>query len=174
VAVLRYFNPMGAHPSGLIGEDPVGTPGNLMPYITQVASGQRPYLQVFGSDYSTPDGTGVRDYIHVCDLAEGHVAALKSLLEEGQSLSVNLGTGRGHSVLEVVRAFEGATGQRVPYQIVPRRPGDIAQCYADPGLAQRRLGWRAKRSLEQMCADAWRWQSLNPSGYGSRYPDAAY
>jgi UDP-glucose 4-epimerase len=174
VAVLRYFNPVGAHPTGLIGEDPTGTPSNLMPYITQVASGQRPYLQVFGSDYPTPDGTGVRDYIHVCDLAEGHVAALKALMEEGQNLSVNLGTGRGHSVLEVVRAFEAATGQRLPYQIVPRRPGDVAQCYADPALAQRRLGWRAKRSLEQMCADAWRWQSLNPSGYGSRYPDAAY
>jgi UDP-glucose 4-epimerase len=174
VAVLRYFNPVGAHPSGLIGEDPVGTPCNLMPYITQVASGQRPYLQVFGSDYPTPDGTGVRDYIHVCDLAEGHVAALKALLEDGQNLSVNLGTGRGHSVLELVHAFEAATGQRLPYEIVPRRPGDIAQCYADPALAQRRLGWRAKRTLEQMCADAWRWQSLNPSGYGSRYPDAAY
>ena len=174
VAVLRYFNPVGAHPSGLIGEDPTGTPSNLMPYITQVASGQRPYLQVFGSDYPTPDGTGVRDYIHVCDLAEGHVAALKALLEEGQNLNVNLGTGRGYSVLEVVRAFEAATGQRLPYQIVPRRPGDIAQCYADTGLAQRRLGWHAKRTLEQMCADAWRWQSLNPSGYGSRYPDAAY
>ncbi|HXD40592.1 MAG TPA: UDP-glucose 4-epimerase GalE [Ramlibacter sp.] len=174
VAVLRYFNPVGAHPSGLIGEDPTGTPSNLMPYITQVASGQRPYLQVFGGDYPTPDGTGVRDYIHVCDLAEGHVAALKALLEEGHNLNVNLGTGCGHSVLEVVRAFEAATGQRLPYEIVPRRPGDIAQCYADTSLAQRRLGWRAKRSLEQMCADAWRWQSLNPSGYGSRYPDAAY
>src|SRR6185369_14799150 len=153
VAVLRYFNLVGAHPSGLIGEDPTGTPSNLMPYITQVASGQRPYLQVFGSDYPTPDGTGVRDYIHVCDLAEGHVAALKALLEEGQNLNVNLGTGRGYSVLEVVHAFEAATGQRLPYQIVPRRPGDIAQCYADIRLAQRRLGWRAKRTLEQMCSD---------------------
>src|SRR6185369_13206250 len=174
VAVLRYFNPVGAHPSGLICEDPTGMPGNLMPYITQVASGQRPYLQVFGSDYPTPDGTGVRDYIHVCDLAEGHVAALNALLEDGQGLTVNLGTGRGHSVLEVVRAFETATGQRLPYEIVPRRPGDVAQSYADPSLALRRLGWRAKRTLEQMCADAWRWQSLNPAGYGSRYPDAAY
>ncbi len=169
VAVLRYFNPVGAHPSGLIGEDPEGTPSNLMPYITQVASGRRPYLQVFGSDYPTPDGTGVRDYIHVCDLAEGHVAALRTLLKEGQSLSLNLGTGRGHSVLEVVHAFEAATGRRLPYTLVPRRPGDVAQCYADPSLAQRRLGWRAKRSLEQMCTDAWRWQNLNPSGYGSRY-----
>ena len=174
VAVLRYFNPVGAHPSGLIGEDPAGTPTNLMPCITQVASGQRPYLQVFGSDYPTPDGTGVRDYIHVCDLAEGHVAALNTLLGEGQSLSVNLGTGHGHSVLEVVRAFEAVTGQRLPYQVVPRRPGDVAQCYADASLAQRLLGWQAKRTLEQMCADAWRWQSLNPVGYGSRYPDAAY
>jgi UDP-glucose 4-epimerase len=156
VAILRYFNPVGAHPSGLIGEDPTGIPSSLMPYITQVASGQRAYLQVFGSDYPTPDGTGVRDYIHVCDLAEGHVAALKALLEEGQNLTVNLGTGRGHSVLEVVRAFEAATGQTVPYKLVPRRPGDIAQCYTDPTLAQRRLGWSAKRSLDQMCADAWR------------------
>jgi UDP-glucose 4-epimerase len=174
VAVLRYFNPVGAHPSGLIGEDSIGPPSNLMPCITQVASGQRPYLQVFGSDYPTPDGTGVRDYVHVCDLAEGHVAALKALLDDGQNLSVNLGSGRGHSVLEVVRAFEAATGQRLPYQVVPRRPGDVAQRFADPGFAQRRLGWRAKRSLEEMCTDAWRWQSLNPSGYGSRYPDAAY
>ena len=142
VAVLRYFNPAGAHPSGLIGEDPAGTPTNLMPCIAQVASGQRPYLQVFGGDYPTPDGTGVRDYIHVCDLAEGHVAALKALLQEGQSLTVNLGTGRGHSVLEVVRAFEVVTGQRLPYEVMPRRPGDVAQCYADPSLAQQRLGRR--------------------------------
>ncbi len=174
VAILRYFNPVGAHASGLIGEDPEGTPNNLMPYITQVASGRRPYLQVFGSDYPTPDGTGVRDYIHVCDLAEGHVAALKALLDDGQSLKVNLGTGRGYSVLEVVRAFEEATGQRVPYQVVPRRPGDVAQCYADPGLAQRRLGWCAKRTLGQMCTDAWRWQSLNPKGYRSRYADEPF
>jgi UDP-glucose 4-epimerase len=174
IAVLRYFNPVGAHPSGLIGEAPAQAPNNLMPYITQVALGQRPYLRVFGSDYPTPDGTGVRDYIHVCDLAEGHVAALNSLLEDGQCLSVNLGTGRGHSVLEVVRAFETATQQAVPYQLVPRRPGDVAQSYADPSLAHQRLGWRATRSLEQMCADAWRWQTLNPSGYDSRYPDAAF
>jgi UDP-glucose 4-epimerase len=174
VAVLRYFNPVGAHPSGLIGEDPEGTPDNLMPYIGQVASGQRPFLQVFGSDYPTPDGTGVRDYIHVCDLAEGHVAALKNLLMEGESLSVNLGTGRGYSVLEVVRAFEEASGQRVPYRMAPRRPGDVAQCFADPSLAWRRLGWRASRTLEEMCADAWRWQRLNPKGYRSRYPDEAF
>jgi UDP-glucose 4-epimerase len=178
-AVLRYFNPVGAHPSGLIGEDPEGIPNNLMPYISQVASGQRPYLQVYGDDYPTPDGTGVRDYIHVCDLADGHVAALRNLLEtgekgeKGESLSVNLGTGRGHSVLEVVRAYEEASGQRVPYRISPRRPGDVAQCYADPSLAYLRLGWRAKRTLEQMCTDAWRWQRLNPKGYRSRYPDEA-
>lgn len=165
MAVLRYFNPVGAHPSGLIGEDPAGIPNNLMPYITQVALGQRPCLQVFGSDYATPDGTGVRDYIHVCDLAEGHVAALRALLERGSSLTVNLGTGRGHSVLEVVHAFEAASGRPVPYRLAPRRPGDVAQCYADPSLAQRTLGWRARRTLEEMCADAWRWQSRNPDGY---------
>jgi UDP-glucose 4-epimerase len=165
VAVLRYFNPVGAHPSGLIGEDPAGIPNNLMPYITQVAMGQRPFLQVFGSDYPTRDGTGVRDYIHVSDLAEGHVAALKVLLEQGRSLTVNLGTGRGYSVLEVVHAFEAASGRPVPYQLAPRRPGDVAQCYADPALAQRLLGWKATRSLEEMCADAWRWQSRNPNGY---------
>ncbi len=165
VAVLRYFNPVGAHPSGLIGEDPSGIPNNLMPFITQVALGQRPHLQVFGSDYPTPDGTGVRDYIHVCDLAEGHVAALKVLLESGRSLSVNLGTGQGHSVLEVVRAFEAASSRPVPFQLVPRRPGDVANVYADPRLAQELLGWRATRTLAQMCADAWRWQSRNPIGY---------
>jgi len=165
VAVLRYFNPVGAHPSGRIGEDPSGIPNNLMPYITQVASGRRSHLQVFGSDYPTPDGTGVRDYIHVCDLAEGHVAALKALLDQGRSLTVNLGTGRGHSVLEVIRAFEQASGRPVPYQLAPRRPGDVAQCYAAPALAQQTLGWRATRSLEAMCADAWRWQSGNPDGY---------
>jgi UDP-glucose 4-epimerase len=165
VAVLRYFNPVGAHPSGLIGEDPAGIPNNLMPYITQVALGQRPFLQVFGNDYPTPDGTGVRDYIHVCDLAEGHVAALKALLEHGRSLTVNLGTGRGYSVLQVVSAFEAASGRPVPYQLTARRPGDVAQCYADPTLAHRTLGWQAKRSLEEMCADAWAWQSRNPEGY---------
>jgi UDP-glucose 4-epimerase len=165
VAVLRYFNPVGAHPSGLIGEDPAGIPNNLMPYITQVALGQRPFLQVFGSDYPTPDGTGVRDYIHVSDLADGHVAALKALLDQGRSLTVNLGTGRGYSVLDVVRAFETASSRPVPYQLVPRRPGDVAQCYADPALAQQLLGWRAKRTLDEMCADSWRWQSRNPNGY---------
>ena len=165
VATLRYFNPVGAHASGLIGEDPSGIPNNLMPYITQVAVGQRARLQVFGSDYPTPDGTGVRDYIHVCDLAEGHVAALKALLERGRSVTVNLGTGRGYSVLDVVRAFEAASGRPVPYELVARRPGDVAQCYADPSQALALLGWKSSRDLDRMCADAWRWQSANPDGY---------
>lgn len=165
IGVLRYFNPVGAHPSGLIGEDPSGTPNNLMPYVTQVAVGLRPHLNVFGSDYPTPDGTGVRDYIHVQDLAAGHVAALRALLARPESFTVNLGTGRGYSVLEVVRAFEEASGQKVPYQLVPRRPGDVAQCYADPSLAKKLLGWEARHSLAEMCADAWRWQSGNPRGY---------
>ena len=165
VATLRYFNPVGAHDSGMIGEDPSGIPNNLMPYITQVAVGQRARLQVFGSDYPTPDGTGVRDYIHVCDLAEGHVAALKALLERGRSVTVNLGTGRGYSVLDVVRAFEAASGRPVPYELVARRPGDVAQCYADPSQALALLGWKSSRDLDRMCADAWRWQSANPNGY---------
>jgi UDP-glucose 4-epimerase len=164
-AVLRYFNPVGAHPSGLIGEDPAGIPNNLMPYITRVALGQLPFLQIFGDDYPTPDGTGVRDYIHVCDLAEGHVAALRMLLETGQSVTVNLGTGQGHSVLEVVRTFERASAKPVPFRFVPRRPGDVAQCYADPSQARERLRWSATRSLQQMCVDAWRWQTCNPNGY---------
>jgi UDP-glucose 4-epimerase len=165
VAVLRYFNPVGAHPSGLIGEDPSGIPNNLMPYITQVAMGKRAHLRVFGTDYPTADGTGVRDYIHVMDLAEGHVAALRYLLDKGKSITVNLGTGRGNSVLEVVHAFETASGRKVPYETVARRPGDVAQCYADPTLARELLDWQAKRSLAEMCADAWRWQSGNPNGY---------
>jgi len=165
LGVLRYFNPVGAHPSGLIGEDPSGIPNNLMPFVTQVAIGKRPFLNVYGSDYPTPDGTGVRDYIHVQDLAEGHVAALQALLEKKESFTVNLGTGRGHSVLEVVQAFEQASGREVKRQIAPRRPGDVAQCYADPALAQRLLGWRASRSLADMCLDAWRWQNGNPDGY---------
>ena len=165
MAVLRYFNPVGAHPSGLIGEDPGGIPNNLMPFVSQVAIGKRPYLNVYGSDYPTPDGTGVRDYIHVQDLAAGHVAALQALLAQGKSFTVNLGTGRGNSVLELVRAFEQASGLPVPYRIAPRRPGDVAQCYADPALAQSLLGWRAKLTLADMCADAWRWQSGNPDGY---------
>ncbi len=165
IGVLRYFNPAGAHPSGLIGEDPADIPNNLMPYVTQVAVGQRPHVNVFGGDYPTPDGTGVRDYIHVQDLAAGHVAALQALLTKGESFTVNLGTGRGVSVLEAVRAVEKASGRLVPYVIAPRRAGDVAQCYADPSLAKRLLGWEAKHTLEQMCADAWRWQSGNPNGY---------
>jgi len=165
LGVLRYFNPVGAHPSGLIGEDPSGIPNNLMPYVAQVAIGKRPYLNVYGGDYPTPDGTGVRDYIHVQDLAVGHVAALQALLKKGKSFTVNLGTGRGNSVLEVVQAFAQASGQPVPFQMAPRRPGDVAQCYANPALAQSLLGWRAQHSLADMCADAWRWQSGNPDGY---------
>jgi UDP-glucose 4-epimerase len=165
IGILRYFNPVGAHPSGLIGEDPSGIPNNLMPYVTQVAVGQRPHLSVFGGDYPTPDGTGVRDYIHVQDLAAGHVAALQTLLSRHESFTVNLGTGRGYSVLDVVRAFEKASGKPVPYKIVERRAGDVAQCYADPALGRELLGWTATRSLDEMCADAWRWQSGNPRGY---------
>ena len=165
LGVLRYFNPVGAHPSGLIGEDPSGIPNNLMPFVTQVAIGKRPFLSVYGNDYSTPDGTGVRDYIHVQDLAEGHVAALQALLEKKESFTVNLGTGHGYSVLEVVKAFEKASGRTVSHQIARRRPGDVAQCYADPALAQRLLGWSASRSLADMCLDAWRWQNGNPDGY---------
>jgi len=167
VALLRYFNPVGAHESGTIGEDPRGTPNNLMPYITQVAVGKRAKLQVFGNDYDTPDGTGVRDYLHVVDLAEGHVAALRHLLGGARSLTVNLGTGRGSSVLELVHAFERASGRPVPYDIVARRPGDVAACYADPTLAERTIGWKARRDLDQMCADSWRWQVANPNGFGS-------
>ena len=164
-ACLRYFNPVGAHVSGLIGEDPRGTPNNLMPFVAQVAVGRREKLAVFGHDYATPDGTGVRDYIHVSDLAEGHVAALRRLLQQPGSLTVNLGTGRGHSVLEVVAAYVRASGRPVPYEIRPRRPGDVASCYADPALAQRLLGWTARLDLDRMCADSWRWQSQNPEGF---------
>ena len=164
-ACLRYFNPVGAHESGRIGEDPRGVPNNLMPYVAQVAVGRRERLQVFGHDYATPDGTGVRDYIHVMDLAEGHVAALRRLFDAPGSFTVNLGTGRGHSVLELVRAYEAASGRRVPYALAPRRPGDAAACYADPQLAAELLGWRAQRDLAAMCADSWRWQQLNPNGF---------
>jgi UDP-glucose 4-epimerase len=167
IARLRYFNPVGAHQSGLIGEDPQGIPNNLMPYVAQVAIGRRERLDVFGNDYPTPDGTGVRDYIHVMDLAEGHVAALDWLGREGGMLTVNLGTGQGYSVLDMVRAFEQASARPVPYEIVARRPGDIAACWADPSLARRLLGWEAKRGIEAMCADAWRWQNMNPEGYGA-------
>jgi UDP-glucose 4-epimerase len=166
-ACLRYFNPVGAHESGRIGEDPRGTPNNLMPYVAQVAVGRRPSLQVFGDDYPTPDGTGVRDYIHVVDLAEGHVAALRRLFDAPGSLTVNLGTGRGHSVLELVAAYGRASGREIPYRVVPRRPGDVAACWADPALARDRLGWTAKHGLERMCVDSWRWQSLNPNGFES-------
>ena len=165
VALLRYFNPVGAHASGRIGEDPNGLPNNLMPYVSQVAVGRLPQLRVFGGDYPTSDGTGVRDYIHVVDLAVGHVAAVRRLTERPGVLTVNLGTGRGYSVIEVVKAFEKASGRPVPYEIVARRPGDVAQCYAEPGLAERELGWRAERGIDEMCADAWRWQSSNPEGY---------
>jgi UDP-glucose 4-epimerase len=167
-ATLRYFNPVGAHESGTIGEDPRGAPSNLTPYVAQVAIGRRPHLNVFGNDYDTPDGTGVRDFIHVCDLADGHVAALRRLLDAPGSFTVNLGTGSGHSVLELVRAFEHASGRAVPYRIAPRRPGDVASCYADPSLAQSLLGWRARHGLDRMCADLWRWQSLNPNGFASK------
>lgn len=164
-ACLRYFNPVGAHASGLIGEDPRGTPNNLMPFVAQVAVGRRARLQVFGNDYDTPDGTGLRDYIHVLDLAEGHVAALRFLLDGRGSLTVNLGTGRGYSVLELVKAYEQASGRPIPYEIVARRPGDVAACYADPARARELLGWTAHYDLDRMCADSWRWQQKNPEGY---------
>lgn len=164
-AALRYFNPVGAHPSGRIGEDPRGTPNNLMPYVAQVAVGRRPFLQVYGNDYPTPDGTGVRDYIHVVDLAEGHVAALRRLLAHPGSFTVNLGTGNGSSVLEVVTAYAAASGREVPCRIVPRRPGDVAACWADPAQAHTLLGWRARYDLARMCEDSWRWQSRNPQGF---------
>ncbi|HEY0061062.1 MAG TPA: UDP-glucose 4-epimerase GalE [Telluria sp.] len=159
IALLRYFNPVGAHESGLIGEEPNGIPNNLLPYIAQVAEGRRASLSVFGGDYPTPDGTGVRDYIHVVDLAIGHVKTLTKLATAPGVVTYNLGTGRGNSVLEMVRAFERASGKAVPFQIVARRPGDIASCYADPALAQSELGWTAERDIAQMCADSWRWQT---------------
>jgi UDP-glucose 4-epimerase len=165
IAWLRYFNPVGAHESGRIGEDPRGVPNNLMPYVTQVAVGRREFLQVFGGDYDTPDGTGVRDYLHVMDLAEGHVAALRHLLDKGSSATVNLGTGAGTSVLQLVRAFERASGRSIPYRIVERRPGDLPAFWADATLAREKLDWHARRDLEAMCADSWRWQSSNPTGY---------
>ena len=165
VATLRYFNPVGAHESGEIGENPRGTPNNLMPYITQVAVGRRERLTVFGNDYPTSDGTGVRDYIHVQDLAEGHVAALRHLIDKQSSVTVNLGTGRGHSVLELIAAFEQASGCSIPYEIAARRPGDVAACYADVSLARELLGWQSRRDLAAMCEDSWRWQRLNPNGY---------
>jgi UDP-glucose 4-epimerase len=165
IGVLRYFNPVGAHPSGLIGEDPHGIPNNLMPFVAQVAIGRRAKLSVFGNDYPTPDGTGVRDYIHVVDLARGHVAALKRLFSQPGGFTVNLGTGQGYSVLQAIHAFEEASGRSIPYEFAARRPGDIATCYASPLLAEQLLGWKAEKRLDQMCADHWRWQQMNPEGY---------
>ena len=166
VVLLRYFNPIGAHESGLIGEDPNGIPNNLMPYITQVAVGKLDKLHVFGDDYATADGTGVRDYIHVVDLAKGHVKALKAIEENCGVAIYNLGTGRGYSVLEVVHAFEKVSGVTIPYVIEDRRPGDIAVCYSDPGKAKRKLGWKAEYDIYDMCRDSWNWQKKNPEGYG--------
>jgi UDP-glucose 4-epimerase len=165
VALLRYFNPIGAHESGQIGEDPNGIPNNLIPYITQVAVGKLQQLNVFGNDYSTPDGTGVRDYIHVVDLAKGHLAALKKIMTSTGVEAYNLGTGIGYSVLEMVTAFEKVSNRTIPYKMVDRRPGDIAECYANPTKAEKELGWKAEKDLEEMCRDSWRWQSQNPNGY---------
>ena len=165
IALLRYFNPVGAHHSGQIGEDPNGIPNNLLPYISQVAVGRLKQLSVFGNDYPTPDGTGVRDYIHVVDLALGHLKALEKLQQDPGVVTYNLGTGQGYSVLDMVAAFEEMSGRPIPYQITPRRPGDVAACYADPAKAREDLGWTAKKNLADMCADSWRWQSQNPNGY---------
>jgi len=165
IGILRYFNPVGAHKSGLIGEDPNDIPNNLVPYISQVAIGILEKLRVFGNDYPTRDGTGVRDYIHVVDLARGHVKAVEKIEQNPGVFTVNLGTGRGYSVLEVVKAFEKASGKPIPYVIAPRRPGDIAECYADPSLARQILDWKAEKDMDEMCTDTWRWQSMNPKGY---------
>ena len=165
IGYLRYFNPVGAHESGLIGEDPRGVPNNLMPFVAQVAIGKLDKVRVYGGDYPTDDGTGVRDYIHVMDLARGHVVALSQLFNGGPSFTVNLGTGRGYSVLDVIHAYEKASGRAIPYEIVARRPGDIAACYADVSLAASKLDWRATRGLDEMCADSWRWQQMNPHGF---------
>ncbi|MDW7657664.1 MAG: UDP-glucose 4-epimerase GalE [Bacillota bacterium] len=167
IMLLRYFNPAGAHPSGLIGEDPAGIPNNLMPYMAQVAIGKRPALHVFGQDYATPDGTGVRDYIHVVDLAAGHCRAIDHVLQHQGAEAVNLGTGTGYSVLEMAAAFEAASGRTIPLIMDPRRPGDVAVCYADPGKAEKLLNWRSCKGLADMCADAWRWQQMNPDGFGT-------
>lgn len=166
ISILRYFNPIGAHESGLIGEDPAGIPNNLLPYITQVASGKREYLRVYGNDYPTHDGTGVRDYIHVVDLAQAHLSALELAMTKQGIDYFNIGTGNGYSVLDVVHAFESVTGKPLPYKIEARRPGDIATCYADPSKAEKELGWKAKYDMHRMCQDAYRWQSMNPNGYG--------
>jgi len=165
IVLLRYFNPVGAHESGTIGEDPNGIPNNLMPFISQTAVGKREKLSVFGGDYDTHDGTGVRDYIHVVDLAQGHVKALNKIADLNAVLTVNLGTGNGYSVLDMVKAFEKASGKKVPYEIAPRRAGDIAKCFADPSYAKETLGWEATRGIDEMCEDTWRWQSNNPNGY---------
>jgi UDP-glucose 4-epimerase len=165
IALLRYFNPIGAHQSGRIGEDPNGTPNNLLPYITQVAAGKLKELKIFGNDFPTIDGTGVRDYLHVVDLAVGHIKSLEKLMMTNGVEAYNLGTGRGYSVFEIVRAFEAVTGIKIPYKVIERRKGDIPICYADPLKAKLSLGWTAEKSIEEMCADAWRWQSNNPNGY---------
>ena len=165
IAYLRYFNPVGSHESGLIGEDPRGVPNNLMPFMAQVATGKLDKLRVYGNDYQTPDGTGVRDYIHVMDLAQAHVVALSQLSNGGSSFTVNLGTGRGYSVLDVIHAYEKASGRAIPYEIVARRPGDIAACYTDPALALEILDWHAIRGIDDMCADSWKWQQMNPNGF---------
>jgi UDP-glucose 4-epimerase len=167
VMLLRYFNPIGAHESGLIGEDPKGIPNNLLPYVAQVASGKLKEVHVFGNDYDTPDGTGVRDYIHVVDLAKGHVKAIEGMKKLDGVNIFNLGTGTGYSVLDIIRAFSKACGKEIPYVIDARRPGDIATCYSDPAKAYEVLGWKAEKNLEDMCKDAWRWQSQNPDGYGN-------
>jgi UDP-glucose 4-epimerase len=167
IGILRYFNPVGAHDSGLIGEDPAGIPNNLMPFVAQVAVGKLKELAVFGDDYATKDGTGVRDYIHVVDLAKGHLAALNQVFKLNGAFTVNLGTGNGYSVKDMILAFEKASGRPVPFKVVARRPGDIAECFADPAYARQLLGWQAEKGIEQMCADGWRWQSNNPQGYQS-------
>lgn len=166
VALLRYFNPIGSHPSGRIGEDPNGIPNNLLPFVAQVAIGKREKVSVFGDDYDTPDGTGVRDYIHVVDLAVGHLRALEKLATAPGIITCNLGTGRGYSVIEMIKAMEKASGKTIAYEVVARRPGDIAECYADPAFAEQELGWKAERGIEDMCRDAWKWQTQNPDGYG--------
>ena len=171
IVLLRYFNPAGAHKSGLIGEDPCGIPNNLIPYILQVAAGKLDHLSVFGNDYDTPDGTGVRDYIHVVDLAKGHVKALQVLKDKPQVVVANLGTGNGYSVLDMIKAFEKFSGKTVPYKIVDRRPGDIAICYADSSYAEKKLDWKAEYGLDDMCKDAWHWQSMNPNGYSNNETD---
>jgi len=167
ITILRYFNPVGAHESGLIGEDPNGTPNNLLPFVSQVAVGKLEKVRVFGDDYDTPDGTGVRDYIHVVDLARGHVAALDHITDQTGVKVYNLGTGKGTSVLQMIHAFEEACGRKIPYEIIKRRPGDIASCYADPTKANQELGWKAERSIEDGCKDSWNWQSKNPNGYNN-------